>query len=201
VKTREISDRTGTAMDCATVIPAALYANNSALHGRDTCRGFLEAIRSALSGSRNGDGILLVDLSGIREVGCPVVVELLGLFRQAAQSNGPARYLLVKLDQLHGEPAETLACIANVSGIPLPAVDHSGSSEILGVLTLAERTTFASVMQTGSMTSSQLGDSAKLPLSAASNRLRRLYTLRLIRREERIISGVGGREFVYLPLI
>jgi predicted transcriptional regulator len=67
-------------------------------------------------------------------------------------------------------------------------------------LTKAETSTLELIEMKGELTSKELrGEQGLLP-SAASNRLRRLHHLRLIRREERAVPASGGREFVYRPL-
>jgi predicted transcriptional regulator len=91
--------------------------------------------------------------------------------------------------------------VARLGGDVIPVIDKTGARHNYGKLTKAERDTLKAVERYGRLTSRELRERLGMLPSAASNRLRRLHHLRLIRRDERAVPTSGGREFVYRPLV
>lgn len=148
-----------------------------------------------------GDGRFIVDLTGLRQVGYLALVELLALQDTVRAAEMEERYLIYRVDPDQHELLELLGVALRSRRMALPLVDTAGAHRVLGRLTRSERDTLEFVLRRKEVTSVELGDQFALESSAASNRLRRLYSLRLVRREERVPSGQGGREFVYRPLV
>jgi hypothetical protein len=145
--------------------------------------------------------VLLVDLSRVRQVSHAALREMLSVFAAVRTAELEQRYLLLHVDVSNRELIESLEILARDRGDVIPVINQTGSWHVLGKLTKSERDTLSMVLEHEEMTSARLGAGLHLPASAASNRLRRLYELRLVQREERLISQHGGREFVYRSLI
>ena len=105
------------------------------------------------------------------------------------------------LQQENEELLATLEATATEQGIAVPLVLFpAGRPRTLGKLTKSERDTLELVERSGPVTAAELRSQVNLRTPSASNRLRRLYRLRLVRREERIVAERGGREFIYQAL-
>ncbi len=79
--------------------------------------------------------------------------------------------------------------------------DEKGKLEILGEITKAQRDTLKIVIKKKEITSTELSTLFNIPINAASNRLKDLYSMKLVKRSERILPFTGGRQFIYRSLI
>ena len=146
------------------------------------------------------EGVLVVDLTRLRQASHQALKELLGVLHVLRSARFEERYLVFRVDARNRELSESIEMVARQGGEVIPAVVRDGLRLNFGKLTGAERDTLKAVERYGELTSRELRERLGLLPSAASNRLRRLHHLRLIRRDERAVSGSGGREFVYRPV-
>jgi hypothetical protein len=144
--------------------------------------------------------ILLVDLRAVRQASHAALREILSVLPAVRTSEFEAKYLLFHIALENEELVESLQVVARDQGEVIPVLGATGSWHAFGKLTKAEQDTLEAVLAIGEVTAAQISQRFHLPVSAASNRLRRLYTRRLVQREQRLIPGTGGREFVYQPL-
>jgi hypothetical protein len=147
------------------------------------------------------EGVLLVDLSRVRQASNPALKETLHVLHVLRTAKFEEKFLLFRVDERNRDLCESIEIVARMGGDVLPAVGRGGARLHFGKLTAAERDTLRAVERCGELTSRELRERLGLLPSAASNRLRRLHHLRLIRRDERAVSVSGGREFVYRPLV
>ncbi|HEX8721089.1 MAG TPA: MarR family transcriptional regulator [Pyrinomonadaceae bacterium] len=147
------------------------------------------------------EGVLLVDLSRVRQASNQALKEALSVVDVLRTAKFEERFILFLVDERNRDLCESVEIVARHGGDVLPAVGRGGARIHFGKLTAAERETLKAVERYGELTSRELRERLGLLPSAASNRLRRLHHLRLIRRDERAVSGSGGREFVYRPLV
>jgi hypothetical protein len=145
--------------------------------------------------------VLLIDFTKLRQASYPALREVLSVVNVLRAAKHEEKYLVFYVDLRNRDLVESIEMIARARGHLIPVLDRSGDRHYFGKLTKAERDTLEVVEQHGALTSSELHHRSGLPPSAASNRLRRLHHLRLIRREERVVPASGGREFVYKPLV
>jgi hypothetical protein len=164
--------------------------------GQEVCDAIIRKLHSLSRGA-----VLLADFSGVQQMGYLALREVFSALAALRTAELDDRYLLFRVDTQQQEIVESLAMIARDRGNVIPAINERGEWQTLGRLTQAEHETLDVVMEEAEVTSTQLTKRLHLLPSAASNRLRRLYDLRLVKREERVIAGSGGREFVYKPLI
>lgn len=146
-------------------------------------------------------GVLLVDLGAVRQASSQALREALAVVDVLRSSKLEERYIVFRVDTRNGELVELIEMVARLGGDVIPVIDKAGARHNYGKLTKAERDTLKAVERFGELTSRELRERLGLLPSAASNRLRRLHHLRLIRRDERVVPTSGGREFVYKPLI
>lgn len=147
------------------------------------------------------EGLLIVDLTGLRQASHQALKEALHILHVLRSAKFEERFLVFRVDARHRELVESIETVARLGGNVIPAVGRNGARLNFGKLTGAERDTLKAVEHFGELTSRELRERLGLLPSAASNRLRRLHHLRLIRRDERAVSVSGGREFVYRPVV
>lgn len=146
-------------------------------------------------------GVLLVDLGGVRQASNQALKEALAVVDVLRSPKFEERYIVFRVDTRNRDLVESIEMVARLGGDIIPVVDRAGGRHNFGKLTKAERDTLKAVERHGELTSRELRERLGLLPSAASNRLRRLHHLRLIRRDERVVPTSGGREFVYRPLV
>lgn len=146
-------------------------------------------------------GVLLVDLGAVRQASNQALREALAVVDVLRTSKFEERYIVFRVDTRNGELVESIEMVARLGRDVIPVIDKAGARHNYGKLTKAERDTLKAVERFGELTSRELRERLGLLPSAASNRLRRLHHLRLIRRDERVVPTSGGREFVYKPLV
>jgi hypothetical protein len=144
--------------------------------------------------------VLLVDLSQVRQASPSALRQVLATLAMVRGPELEERYLIFHVDLDNQDLVQSLQLLARDQKDVIPVVNRTGSWHAFGRLTKSERDTLDIVLKHQEVTSTQLARCLHLLTSAASNRLRRLYVMRLVRRQERLIAGTGGREFVYEPL-
>ena len=147
------------------------------------------------------EGVLVVDLSRVRQASNQALKEALSVVDVLRTAKFEERFILFLVDERNRDLCESVEIVARHGGDVLPAVGRGGARIHFGKLTASERETLKAVERHAGLTSRELRERLGLLPSAASNRLRRLHHLRLIRRDERAVAGSGGREFVYRPLL
>jgi hypothetical protein len=158
------------------------------------------AIYSALRRLPKG-AALLVEFCRVQAASSQALREILSVFDVLRSSKFEERFVVFQVDARNRDLVESLELSARFGGGVVPVIDAAGERRDFGKLTKAERDTLKAVERVGELTSRELRERLGLLPSAASNRLRRLHQLRLLRREERAVPGSGGREFVYRPLV
>ena len=146
------------------------------------------------------EGTLLVDLSRVRQASNQALKEVLSVVDVLRTAKFEERFLVFRVDTRNRDLVEAIEMVARLGRDVIPVIDRGGARHNFGKLTAAERDTLKAVERAAGLTSRELRERLGLLPSAASNRLRRLHHLRLIRRDERAVSQGGGREFVYRPL-
>ncbi|HEX8281800.1 MAG TPA: MarR family transcriptional regulator [Pyrinomonadaceae bacterium] len=147
------------------------------------------------------EGLLLVDLSRVRQASNQALKEALSVVDVLRTAKFEERFLVFRVDTRNRDLVDAVETVARLGRDVIPVIDKAGARHNFGKLTAAERDTLKAVERSGGLTSREMRERLGLLPSAASNRLRRLHHLRLIRREERAVSVSGGREFVYRPLV
>jgi hypothetical protein len=148
-------------------------------------------------------GLVIVDLLDIESATFSGMGALLAPFQTPGVHGLPERYLLLRVHDRRDEFVDALERAAREQGLVVPAMDEGGRRRVFGRLTLVEAQTLAAVWantEAGGLTAAALAERMGLMTTAASNRLKHLFDRRLIRREEHLRS-VGGREFIYRPLV
>jgi hypothetical protein len=147
------------------------------------------------------NAVLFVDFRRVRQASYQALKEVMMVFQVLRTSKFEGRYIVLQLEASNHDLVESVEVVARLGGHHVPLIDKGGSLRHFGKLTRAESDTLEFIERHGELTSKELRGQLGLLPSAASNRLRRLHHLRLIRREERAVPGSGGREFVYEPLL
>ena len=142
--------------------------------------------------------VLLLDFRMVKYATSTCLVEILRIFDET--KNYEEKYLLLRLNLRNEDFVDCLSLAIKERGIVLPAIDGKGRWMLLGELSKALRETLELVREREEVTSGQVGGHFNIPISAASNRLKQLYQLRLISRKEETISESGGWQFIYTPL-
>jgi hypothetical protein len=147
------------------------------------------------------EGLLLVDLGRVRQASNQALKEALSVVDVLRTAKFEERFLVFRVDTRNRDLVGAIEMVARLGGDIIPVIDRGGVRHNFGKLTRAEGETLKAVERYGELTSRELRERLGLLPSAASNRLRRLHHLRLIRRDERTVPSSGGREFVYRPVV
>ena len=181
-------------------LDAARLTPDGVLYGRAAGRKLAEAIARELQHAARGT-VLVVDLTKVRQASYAALKEMFSVLDLLRTMKLAERYLLFYVDARNEDLLEAVEVTALARRQMLPVIDRKGVWHNFGRLTKTERDTLELVEASDGLTSKDLQHRFALLASAASNRLRRLHDLRLIKREERVVARSGGREFVYLPLV
>jgi hypothetical protein len=166
----------------------------------ETGRELGQALRRALARTAPG-AVVVADLRRVQHAGYRALHEVLAAVA-AAHAELEYRYLLIWIDRDNEELLASLTAAAVERGTALPLLLYpEGLAGTVGKLTKSERDTLDLVERSGTLTAASLRTQIDVGASSASNRLRRLYRLRLVRRQERIVAESGGREFIYEALV
>lgn len=181
-------------LDAAALAPGGMLLGAQA--GHKIYRAVFERLRALPK-----EGLLLIDLSRVRQASYQALKEALSVVDVLRTAKFEERFLIFRVDTRSRDLAEAIEMVARHGRDVIPVVDRGGARHNFGKLTAAERDTLRAVERSRGLTSRELRERLGLLPSAASNRLRRLHHLRLIRRDERAVTVSGGREFVYRPLV
>ncbi|HEV2765539.1 MAG TPA: MarR family transcriptional regulator [Pyrinomonadaceae bacterium] len=181
-------------------LDASALTDGGVLYGRDAGRRVAEAVERELREAAPGS-VLVVDLTKVRQASYAALKEMFTVLDLLRTSKLAECYLLFQVDARDEDLLEAVEAAARERRSMLPVVERGGAWLSSGRLTKAERDTLEAVEQSGGLTTKDLQQRFDLLASAASNRLRRLHDLRLVRREERVVPFSGGREFIYTPLV
>jgi hypothetical protein len=181
-------------------LDVTLLASGGMLFGREAGHRVYKAIYQVLRRLPK-EGLLVVDLSRVRQASNQALKEVLSVVDVLRTAKFAERFLVFRVDTRNHDFVEAVEMVARLGGDVIPVVDRGGVRHNFGKLTRAESDTLKAVERFGELTSRELRERSGLLPSAASNRLRRLHHLRLIRRDERAVPGSGGREFVYRPVV
>lgn len=193
-------DRTRAAVRYADSLNVGALAAGGMLFGGEAGRRVHRAIHQKLR-LLPRKGVLLVDFGAVRQASNQALKEALAVVDVLRTPRLEERYILFRVDTRNADLADSIEMVARLGGDIIPVIDRAGARHNYGKLTKAERDTLRAVERYGELTSRELRERLGLLPSAASNRLRRLHHLRLIRRDERVVPTSGGREFVYKPLV
>jgi hypothetical protein len=188
------------ASDFADRIDVGAMAAGGMLFGGDAGHRVHRAIHQRLRRLPK-KGVLLVDFGGVRQASNQALKEALSVVDVLRTSKFEERYVVFRVDTRNRDLVDSIEMVARLGGDIIPVIDRAGRRHNFGKLTKAERDTLKAVERFEELTSRELREQLGLLPSAASNRLRRLHHLRLIRRDERVVPASGGREFVYRPLV
>ena len=174
--------------------------NSDALTERAEGERIGRQIRQSLHGLPTGQ-ILVVDFSAVRVTSYFALQEALAVLYPAALTpTGEEKYLILYADEENTDLFDAVNLIARGRRCVIPTLSTAGKWRIAGKLTQSERITLAFLTEAGTLTTVQLQAHFELLPSAASNRLRKLHQMRVIRREEQSRAAHGGREYLYMPL-
>jgi DNA-binding transcriptional ArsR family regulator len=122
---------------------------------------------------------------------------MLKIFHERTYEEGSQKYVVIQLQQKSSDLKACLKLVAKEESLVLLCCDGTENWEVLGKLTYADRSTLEVVQTLGKATSEQISQQLGLEPAAASNRLRHLYQMGLVVREEESLPFTGGRRFVY----
>jgi hypothetical protein len=145
-------------------------------------------------------GLLVLDFMEIQYIVPTCLSQILKIFHERHQEEFSDKYLLVRLEKTNSDLKECLRLVAKEESLVLLCGNNRGDWELLGhlgQLTQALKSTLELVQKLGIATSKRVSEELGLRLSAASNRLRQLYEMRLLVRDEESLPATGGRRFVY----
>jgi DNA-binding transcriptional ArsR family regulator len=180
------------------------YSGGENLLSRKQGQRILEAIKKELNKLPLG-GVLLLDFQNIRYATPACLVEFLIVFNGTSNASAKApmqrefhdKYLILKLESANYDLKDSLDFVLKERNSAVPSLDENGNRKVLGELTKARKDTLEIVRESGGVTSTEISRLFNIPINAASNRLRDLYNMKLVKREERILTSTGGRQFVY----
>ena len=157
-----------------------------------------DLLRRAILQTESGT-LLFFDFSGVLVMDSSFAgPSLLRLMRELVEGQYGDRYLA--LSNLTSSTKENVDITIRGHGlkIAVPVIGDSGSIGLLGEIEPNLSHTFDMVNQRKAMTARELADLENIGISAASNRLKRLYDLRLATRTEEVTSE--GRQHRYQSL-
>jgi DNA-binding transcriptional ArsR family regulator len=103
----------------------------------------------------------------------------------------------ILLENLTTDSMDNIGAAISLRGLKLAflAVEHSGAWQLVGRLEPSLQETLELVDERGHLTASELAELKELAINSASNRLRRLYDQRLVRRKHEISET--GLQYIY----
>ncbi len=145
-------------------------------------------------------GILFLDIRRVKFATSSCLNEILRVFDESKSPEFNSKFVLLRANFRNEELIDCLNYVIKDKGIVVPAIDEEDNWQLIGDLSKALRDTLEFVREKTGVTSTQVSSYFEIPLSAASNRLKQLYEMKLTRREEETVSESGGRQFVYQAL-
>lgn len=172
------------------------YTENGNLLGREKGGQILTEVQKELDRLPVGETLLL-DFQNINYTTHDCLIEILSVVIRNRGYEFHDKYILLKLDSTNHSLIDGLNMIFKERNCVIPSIDEKGNWKVLGCLTKAQRDTVEAIVERGEVTSTEIGEILDIQISAASNRLKDLYDMKLVMREERTINTTGGRQFVY----
>lgn len=172
------------------------YSKNENLLSREQGRRIFQRIEEELRKLPEG-GILLLDLRNISYATAACLIEILSILDVPREREFQDKYIVLKSDSRNRDLNDCLTLALKEKSKAILWVDEKGNCCVLGELTKAQKDTLEIIRNRRKATSTEISKLLNIPISAASNRLKDLYDMKLVKREERILPGTGGRQFVY----
>jgi DNA-binding transcriptional ArsR family regulator len=172
------------------------YSGNENLLSREQGRRIFQRIEQELRKLPEG-GVLLLDLRNISYATAACLIEVLSILDVPRERELQDKYIVLKSDSRNRDLNACLTLALKENGKAILWVDEKGNCLVLGELTKAQRDTLEIIRNRREATSTEISKLLNIPINAASNRLKDLYDMKLVKREERILPGTGGRQFVY----
>ncbi len=176
------------------------YSRKENLLSREQGRRILQRIEDDLRKLPEG-GILLLDLRNISYATAACLIEILSVLDVPRERAFQDKYIVLKSDSRNRDLNDCLTLALKEKGKAVWWVDGKGNCRVLGELTKAQKDTLEIIRNRREATSTEIGELLNIPINAASNRLKDLYDMKLVKREERILPGTGGRQFVYRRIL
>ena len=176
------------------------YNKGGNLLSREQGHRISEIIKKELN-KLQGEEILFLDFQHIRYATPACLNEILISLNRMEKNEFKDKYTILLLKSSNRDLKESFIFILKeICGV-IMCFDEKGKWEILGEITKAQRDTLKIVIKKKEITSTELSTLFNIPINAASNRLKDLYSMKLVKRSERILPFTGGRQFIYRSLI
>lgn len=176
------------------------YSKNENLLSREQGRQIFQRIEEELKKLSQG-GILLLDLRNISYATAACLIEILYILDVPREREFQDKYIVLRLDSINRDLNDCLTLALKEKSRAISWVDEKGNCRVLGELTKAQKDTLEIIRDRPEATSTGVAKILNIPINAASNRLKDLYDMKLVKREERILPGTGGRQFVYRRIL
>lgn len=144
---------------------------------------------------------LIIDFRQIRYITPVCLIEVMKVISELKQQEFQGKYIALRLESTNYNLIFCLTMILNKSNIKVLSIDENGNYGIIGMLTKAQKDALELVKKMKRVTSTEIGNILNISASAAGNRLKDLYDMRLIAREENTLHTIGGRQFIYYCLL
>lgn len=156
-------------------------------------------LRKELRAVPNG-GILSLDFRRVKFATASCLGEILRIFDEMKRSEFEGIFFLLRVNLKNEELVDCLNYVVKHRGTVIPVLDENNNWRLIGDLSKALRDTLELMEEKHTITSTEVSRHFEIPLSAASNRLKQLYGMKLIKREEETKSESGGRQYIYNPI-
>ncbi len=176
------------------------YSSSENLLSREQGRRIFQRIEEELRTLSEG-GILLLDLRNISYATVACLIEILYILDMPRERGFQDKYIILKSDSRNRDLNDCLTLALKEKGKAVSLVDEKGNCRVLGELTKAQRDTLEIIRDRREATSTEISKLLNIPINAASNRLKDLYDMKLVKREEKVLPGTGGRQFVYRRIL
>lgn len=172
------------------------HSKDEDLLSREQGQRIFERIRME-SGRLPIGGVLVLDFRGTRYATIDCLVEILRFLDGSIRREFKDRYIVVRLGGTDRGIEDSLVMILRQRKSAIPCLDEKGGWRILGELTKTQKDALEFVRERKEATSNEMSTLFNVPINVASNRLKELYDMKLVAREERTTATRGGRHFVY----
>jgi hypothetical protein len=172
------------------------YGNGKHLWTRDLARDVRGELNRLLDKSGSGD-LVVIDATGVEVFDFSFANELFGKSALSLPNEYPDRFLLVE----NLEPYARENLIKGLESLGIAMIERiNGNLNIIGKIHSAYSETFMMIAKAKEpVTASEIKDKMNINLTAANERLSKLTSLALVRRE-RGISGAGREQYIYSTL-
>lgn len=169
------------------------------LSGRDEGKTLAQVVLNHLE-ELEPDSILPLDLSDVKFIDFSCADEFLTkIIRRIISGELGTRFILLQGMSVNVE--ENFSAVFKIRELVCPKTSKGGKVELLGRVGAELAETYMLAAKKGKITASDVRAIApRVGLSAISNRLTRLYKMRLLMRVKEVGVETGGRQFVYVPV-